>query len=384
MSDELFMIMKSLNISENVYNRFSLTDTNIVKGVAIILLLFHHCFLQSSVDMVDGNINFFPVSQELGIIICHSLKLCVGIFVFLSGYGMLCSVKKMEFNIKNIAKWIGIRLAKMMSGFYFVYLIVFAVTMLIDKYPIARYYGNTTLLKGTMAMIIDFLGLAKLFGSRTLIGTWWYISAAIVFVVICPFLYKLAKKVKYVTLIALTVVVPRLITGFPGGKSWVSFLAALLLGMMFADYDLFDKFGRLKLCKNQRLSDSILFAVFAALLVAVVWVNYLVPWNVCWEWDFAVAPVIVILFTKKFIAPIKGVRNVLLFLGNHSMNIYLLHTFFRYVYLTDFIYSFKYAVLIFLVLMIISLVSSIGIEGLKKVTKYNMLTEKTVKKISDL
>lgn len=376
--------MKKLNISENVNNRFSLTDTNIAKGVAIILLLFHHCFLQSSVDMVGGNINFFPVSQEMGIIICHSLKLCVGMFVFLSGYGMLCSVKKLKFNIKNIAKWIGTRLAKMMSGFYFVYLIVFLITMLIDKYPIARYYGNTTPLKGTTAMIIDFLGLAKLFDLRTLIGTWWYISAAIVFIVICPFLYILARKIKYITLIALAVVIPRLGTGFPGGKSWVSFLVALLLGMMFADYDLFDRFGKLRVCKNQRLSDSILFVIFVVLLAVVVWVNNLVPWKVCWEWDFAVAPVIVILFTKKFIAPIKGIRTVLLFLGNHSMNIYLIHTFFRYVYLTDFIYSFKYSVLIFLVLMLISLVSSMGIEGLKNVTKYNMLTEKAVKKISDL
>lgn len=376
--------MMKLSISENVNNRFSLTDTNIVKGVAIILLLFHHCFLQSSVDMVGGNVDFFPISQELGIIICHSFKLCVGIFVFLSGYGMLCSVKKLEFNIKNIAKWVGTRLAKMMSGFYFVYLVVFIVTMLIDKYPITRYYANTTALKGTLAMIVDFFGLAKLFGSRTLIGTWWYISAAIVFVIICPFLYRLAKKVKYVTLIALAVVIPRLIVGFPGGKSWVSFLVALLLGMMFADYDLFNKFGKLKFCKNQKLSDGILFIVFAVLLAAVVWVDYLVPWNICWEWDFAIAPVIVILFAKKFIAPIKGVRNVLLFLGNHSMNIYLIHTFFRYVYLTDFIYSFKYTVLIFLVLMVISLTSSVAVEGLKKVTKYNLLTEKTVKKISDL
>lgn len=376
--------MTNLNISENINNKFSLTDTNIVKGVAIILLLFHHCFLQSSVDMVGGDISFFPVSQEMGVIICHSLKLCVGMFVFLSGYGMLFSVRKIKLNIKNIAKWTVTRLAKMMFGFYFVYLVVFAVTMLIDRYPAARYYTDTTAVKGTVAMIIDFLGLAKLFDTRTLIGTWWYISAAIVFVILCPFLYMLAKKIKYITLIAFAVILPRCISGFPGGKSWASFIVALLLGMAFAHYDLFNKFAQVKICKNKKLSDGILFAVFTALLVCIVWVNYYLPWKVCWEWDFAIAPVIVILFVKKFIAPIKGVRNVLFFLGKHSMNIYLIHTFFRYVYLTDFIYSFKHAVLIFTALMFISLASSVIIEFLKKVINYNKLTETAVKKISDL
>lgn len=370
--------MKNLSSVKNESKKFTISDTNIVKGVAIILLLFHHCFLQSSVDMAGGNISFFPISQELGVIICTSFKLCVGIFVFLSGYGMLCSVKKLKLNFKNILSWVCTRLVKMMSGFYFIYVLVFLVTLAIDKYPIVRYYTNTTALKGTLAMIIDFLGLAKLFDTRTLIGTWWYMSAAIVFVVICPLLYILAKKVKYVTLIALVVIVPRITIGYPGAKSWISFLLALIFGMMFADYNLFEKFDSIKICKNKKVSDSIIFAVFLVALVCIVWVNHLVKWSVFWEWDFGIAPVIVILFIKKYIAPIKGLRDALHFLGKYSMNIYLIHTFFRYVYLREFIYSLGHSLLIWAVLMAISLVCSIGIEALKRAVRYDKLTNRAV------
>lgn len=286
---------------------------------------------------------------------------------------MLCSIKKLKISFKSIVSWICTRLVKMMSGFYFIYAIVFAITFIIDKYPIARYYPNTSVLKGTLAMIIDFLGLAKLFDTRTLISTWWYMSAAIVFVIVCPFLYILAKKLKYTTLILAVVIVPRLTIGYPGSKSWFSFLLALIFGMMFADYNLFEKLDKIKITKNDKVSNVILFVIFLALLVAIVLVNNSVKWSVCWEWDFSIAPLIVVLFAKKFITPIKGVRNVLYILGKYSMDIYLTHTFFRYVYLKNFIYSFKYAILIWTVLMVISLASSIAIEYLKKLIRYDKL-----------
>ncbi|MCD7820831.1 MAG: hypothetical protein LUG64_01280 [Clostridiales bacterium] len=42
--------------------QFSVRDTNVVKGVAIILLLFHHCFLSAS--RFEGyDISFFPLHR---------------------------------------------------------------------------------------------------------------------------------------------------------------------------------------------------------------------------------------------------------------------------------------------------------------------------------
>lgn len=51
-------------------------------------------------------------------------------------------------------------------------------------------------------------------------------------------------------------------------------------------------------------------------------------------------PIIVIAFAASFITMIPGIRQVLLFLGKHSMNIFLIHTFIRHYFWSDFIYSF--------------------------------------------
>lgn len=64
------------------------------------------------------------------------------------------------------------------------------------------------------------------------------------------------------------------------------------------------------------------------------------------------------------------------FLGEHSINIYLVHTFIYYYFFSDFIYSFKYPALIFLVLLILTLCISIALEELKKRTGYVNLVRK--------
>ena len=86
-------------------------------------------------------------------------------------------------------------------------------------------------------------------------------------------------------------------------------------------------------------------------------------------------PMIFIGYCYEFILPIKYVTNILQFLGKHSMNIFLTHTFIRYYYFKDFTYSFKYSILIVLVLLGISIIVSMVIELLKKAIKYNEFIE---------
>lgn len=58
------------------------------------------------------------------------------------------------------------------------------------------------------------------------------------------------------------------------------------------------------------------------------------------------------------------------------MNMFLLHTLIRVKFFQDFTYSFQSAWLILLVLLIDSLLVSIVVEWLKKVTGYQKLTER--------
>ncbi len=84
-------------------------------------------------------------------------------------------------------------------------------------------------------------------------------------------------------------------------------------------------------------------------------------------------PFFFIYFCYEFINGIKYINNILLFIGKHSMNIFLIHTFIRATYFRKFIYSFHYSLLIIFVLLIISLCISLFIELLKKYSKYNNL-----------
>ena len=94
-------------------------------------------------------------------------------------------------------------------------------------------------------MLIDFLGLAKLFHVPTLNGAGWYMSAAFVFLLVTPFI---VKRDDHIILILLGVVVfTRLITGnngeegFTGKNSPWAFLVPFILGMIFAKYRIIDR-----------------------------------------------------------------------------------------------------------------------------------------------
>ena len=164
-------------------------DSFAIKGLAIILMLFHH--LYCTADRFNGfEIDFTPFSQTFVVNVAFLFKVCVSLFAFITGYGLLKSIAGQNFNRKDIVKWNTTRLIKTLSGFWFIYVIFLIVTMLINKLPYTTYFEKTPY-AGIFYLINDFLGLANLFNTPTLNGTWWYMSAAIVFILIIPLVYAL-------------------------------------------------------------------------------------------------------------------------------------------------------------------------------------------------
>ena len=74
--------------------QFSKKDTNIVKGVAIIAMLFHHCYT-TNIKFKAHGVLFAPFSKSTVVTLSLWAKVCVGIFVFLSAYGITISLKKL-------------------------------------------------------------------------------------------------------------------------------------------------------------------------------------------------------------------------------------------------------------------------------------------------
>jgi peptidoglycan/LPS O-acetylase OafA/YrhL len=74
-------------------------------------------------------------------------------------------------------------------------------------------------------------------------------------------------------------------------------------------------------------------------------------------------------------------KNIVEYVGKHSFNIFLFHTFIFYYYFKSFIYSFYSPVIIFVVLLVICLALSACMEKLKKISRFYELQNYILDKI---
>lgn len=360
-------------------NGLTKNDSLSIKGVAILILMFHH--LYCSADRFEGfDISFAPFSQGFVVNFAFFLKICVSIFAFITGYGLLKSISCVKLKRRETATWNISRLIKTMSGFWFIYIISFIVTMIIDRLPLTTYFKGSAL-NGIIYIAIDFLGLANFFGTPSLNSTWWYMSAAIVFILLVPVVYMISKKIGYLPIVVAVAALPRLLNvGYPGGINIYTFILPVIFGMIFADYNLFEKISE-KSPKNSAVSYIIHFAVFGGISILGFFISIKYDRTVAWELNYGVIPVAVICFIRYCIARIPVINSILEFLGRHSMTIFLTHTFLRQNYLKEFIYSKGHFMVIFLVLFVLSTALALVLDFIMKLCKYDAMINKMNKKL---
>ena len=113
----------------------------------------------------------------------------------------------------------------------------------------------------------------------------------------------------------------------------------------------------------------LLFLIF---LYGVIYVRTMIIAGTRNDAFFAISIILILLFTiRRF----KACNLVFQFLGKHSMNIFMTHTFFALFY-SDFIYSLHYPILLFLFQILSNLVLSICIEWIKSKLHFDLLYKK--------
>lgn len=356
--------------------KFTKEHTMQMKGIAIIILLFHHCFLNAQrwatvpyekLATTKGwgyyPISFTPFSSHTIQYLASFSKICVAMFVFMTGYGMWVSYESQK-KKTTMSNYIKKRMVTLMTGF----LIIFVVTEIL-AIPTGRFievYGHD--FRSVVYMIIDALGLAKLLGTPLFCLTWWYMSLAIVLIMIFPFVHSIMEKYQWVVVVA-SIIVPRA-CGFGQSTDLFRYLLAYTLGMYFAQHDLLARIKEKFM--EQNVAGKLLFLIVSLIGLAVIIKcrqNAWIGWKYLDFWDgFAAMYVIVISYI--YILNGKWIVKGLGFLGKHSMNIFLIHSFYRDVFFHEFTYSFYYAWLDYIVLMAISLVTSIVLEWFKKLIRY--------------
>lgn len=361
--------------------KFTKEHTMQMKGIAIIILLFHHCFLNAQrwatvpyekLATTKGwgyyPISFAPFSSHTIQYLASFSKICVAMFVFMTGYGMWVSYESQK-KKTTMSNYIKKRMVTLMTGF----LIIFVVTEIL-AIPTGRFievYGHD--FRSVVYMIIDALGLAKLLGTPLFCLTWWYMSLAIVLIMIFPFVHSIMEKYQWVVVVA-SIIVPRA-CGFGQSTDLFRYLLAYTLGMYFAQHDLLARIKEKFM--EQNVVGKLLSLIVSLIGLAVIIKcrqNAWIGWKYLDFWD-GFAAMYVIIISYIYILNGKWIVKGLGFLGKHSMNIFLIHSFYRDVFFHKFTYSFYYAWLDYIVLMAISLVTSIVLEWFKKLIRYEKFIE---------
>lgn len=338
-----------------------------MKGIAIVMMLLHHMYL--SAERFKGyEVSFAPFSKQTVIYTCNFFKICVPIYAFISGYGLYLSYKN---NRSTPCQWTAKRLIKTMAGFWVIWILAAVIFQIMFGYVSEVYFTSGSNIRNISSMGIDFLGLAKLLGTTSMNGTWWYMSAAIIFVICVPLVMK--NEEYLVMILVMVAALPHMLELDIMGKSEVyAFLPVFLMGMCVAKYDLYDRWFQIW---NKGIKKAAKFLLELLVLYVLYRAYGNLPGAVYNEVRWGILPAIVIAFCCEFITMIPGIHQVLLFLGKHSMNVFLVHTFIRQYFWKDYVYASGHFAINFLALLLPSLVISIILEWLKKVTGYNRLIQ---------
>ena len=359
--------------------RFTKNDSLAVKGTAILILLWHHCFLEGRYP--GTGMSFFPFTESQVVNIAYFFKICVSIFAFISGFGLYQSLRKtaeVPGTSRSVTKWYLQRYVKSFSGFWLIVVLVWILEQAIDGRTAAAYFQEGRL-RGICYMLFQILGLSNLFGTPTIQWEWWYMTAALVFIILAPVFYYGLDKIGSIGCMAVMLLFPRCFGQYPGGMHFLSFVPAFLLGMIFAKEELFSKLeGRIN-GSGKRLCAGIL--LFVVLTFACYKITMALPRQKFWDLELGLMPGIYITLIYLTVCKIPGLKTAFRWIGKYSADIYLIHELFHSVYARNLVYSSGHFFLSILTLLALSLAAALCIEGLKRLIRFPRLVDGLLTKI---
>lgn len=358
---------------------FGRQESLCLKGIAIIMLICHHCFMRPS--RYKGQNLTFIIPEPIWNYVALFFKICVCIFVFISAYGITSKIKNSSVSEDQLPLYVRnviiSRLIRLLGGFILVFLLVDLFGFFYDPGRFAEIYG-TSFPGSVEYFFIDMLGLAHLLETPTFLGTYWYYSLAIIIVLIVPAFYLLLRRMGTVPFLGLIAVI-NFTVSIPNRDFW-HYLLCIAVGVVCAHNNTIARIVNFQVVKSSKTGCFIKFVIECILMFLLMILRQgplMGPLYPLWD---ALFPVIIAAFCCEFIFIIPGLRQILIFLGIYSANIFLVHNYIRKVWFYDFTYSFKYPLVIITVLFMISLILSILIEQLKKILHYNQFINFLVSK----
>ena len=339
--------------------RITLDETWVIKAIAIIAMLFHHLFYRH------------PEFGNTIVNVSVAGKVCVAIFVFLSGYGMAISFPwASQNNAKTFFFVLCKRFAKFFLNYWFIFFIAVPIGIFFFGRSLETAYENHDIIK---SFFKDIIGQQGYFSYNV---TWWFNAIILALWAFFPFLYLILKN-KFISIVFLIFLCINpndilyslhfIATDLP------SYILPFSLGIFIA----------LHINTINRVLNFVHpYIVLGLSLIVGIILLYLRAIPVFTDFTkFKVDPfatVFVVLAVVSLCRVTSWRFAFMQYVGKHSMNMYLTHTFIFGYFFADFIYGFKYPVLIFLALFTTSLLLSICIEFVKRRIGFYRLQGKVV------
>lgn len=307
-------------------NGLTKNHSSSIQGLAILLMLYHHFFLnpQAVPGIFYGNISATMHVAWFG-------KICVGLFCFVSGYGMYhvcthCSHNSLSRLLKEEYSACLIRIVKLFIRLWAVILIV---------------KGFSFLFLGKPFDITEFV-LNMLTIRLTYNGSWWFIRLYVVMLLALPFLdlfftslpVRKERTIKWLLLSALSALViglfcygtfhspeSRYILYLIKSSLPPVFLLIFAIGYLFARFAIYEKL----LHHLNRLSDRIILPSALLCLSGTILLRVLLTKDASFATlDFLFVPLF-IFGMIPLINHCKTLSDILIFFGKISTYLWLVH-----------------------------------------------------------
>lgn len=327
-------------------------QTRMMKGVAILLMVFLHLFnQQANVDLCHNLIYVGDIP------LCFCLSRAsnpVAFFLILGGYGLYRVYERGDGHRYN-------RLLKLLIHYWIILAIFVTIGHFINP---SKYPGSI------LAVLSNVSGYQTTYN-----GEMWFLLPYILLSLLSPWLFRLFSRFKALPIIACTLFI-HLCTSYCISRYGVGFLykyywiydPLLVLHLLF-------NFSLGAMAARSRFFERLEGYIHNPIKIGIsAWggVIVLVSINCVFKYNFLYAFGIItcLLFARM---P-NIVKYTLCKLGDQSMNMWMIHSWFCYNLFHDFIYSFSYPVLIFTMLVVISYTCSLVINAFAKPIESRIMT----------
>lgn len=319
-------------------------ESQVLKGTAILIMIYLHVFLRLSKDMELINLVWIqdkPLCWWLTNFTC----ICVSLYMFLSGYGLYISYKRGQCDFsKNVS-----RIIKLYKKVIFIALMFLPISLLIPS----------------LGWDLNFVTiLSTITGYNPLNCEWWFLLPWSLVCLISCRLFKVLDKYNSLICFFISLILYISVRYYMVGLNYIyegwgrvilQVCMIFNLGFIFLMGSIFAKHNLFSLIKDLNMNRLIIGFIIILFFIRI----FFIPIGLFDPFIAVSFCVLVLLLPIK-----KYFRRMLVCLGEQSTTMWLIHTFLIVYYFPSFFYGLKYPILIYVVSVATSYLVSYIIDNI--------------------